>query len=85
MVERKALNNNNGKKTLLARAAQISGKHRDSRLKILFTLSSRNSANQLQSVTAFMNAVEEENVMDIPMEIRLQTLNIQAVNRFLIV
>lgn len=85
MVERKALNNNNGKKTLLARAAQISGEHRDSRLKILFTLSSGNSANQLQSVTAFMNAVEEENVMDIPMEIRLQTLNIQAVNRFLIV
>lgn len=86
MAEREALNNNGSrlgqKKMFLTRAAEVSGEHRHNRLKILFTLSWGNSANQLQSVTAFTNSVEEENVMDIPLEISLQALNIQTVNRY---
>lgn len=89
MLEREALNNNGSrfrqKKNpvfFLTSTAEVSGEHRGSRLEILFSLSSGNSANQLQSVTAFMNSVEEENVMDIPLEISLQALNIQAVNRY---
>lgn len=65
----------------LTKAAEVSGEHRDSRLKILFTLSWGNSANQLQSVTAFLKSVEEENVMDVSLEISLQAVNIQEVNR----
>lgn len=57
---------NSGAKKNLTRAEEVSGEHRDSRLEILFTLSWGNSPNQLQSVTAFMNAVEEENVMHAP-------------------
>ncbi|TVC32372.1 hypothetical protein Baya_17136 [Bagarius yarrelli] len=85
VVEQEALNNNGTNNPLLTRAAELSGGHRDSRLEILFTVSRGYSANQLQSVTAFMNALEKENVMNIPSEISLQTLNIQAVNRFPVV
>lgn len=70
------------KKKFLTWAAEVSGEHRDSRLKILFTLSWGNSANQLQSVTVFTNSVEEQNVMDIPLQISLQALIIQTVNKY---
>lgn len=56
----------------LTKTAEASGEHRDRRLKILFTLSWGNSANQLRSVTAFLNSAEEENVMDMSLEISLQ-------------